>query len=685
MKRKKLLLLLFALAFSGFAFGQLSEGFETWPPTDWTIDQGACSPTNDITQSSTYAHSGTYSARFSSFSSCGSGYDEYLITPQLVTTSGDQTITFWYRRYSSGSEVFKVGWSSTGTDVSTDFTWSSEISDASTTWQQYSKTDLPVGTKYVAIHYYSNYQYYLYVDDVSGPALYVPSCPAPSAQTETNITTNSANLGWTENGTATTWNIEWGPTGFTQGSGTMITGTGSNPYSLTGLTAATTYDWYVQADCGGDQSTWTGPGTFTTTCGTYTPDYLEDFTTFLPNCWDENTGPVTGPTGTSGISAWTSDGFANNGTTGSARINLYSTSHQDWLITPNFDLTGGGFELNFDVAVTTYSGTGSSNMGSDDEVQLLVTTDGGITWSNLMTWNTGNTPSNTGDNTTVDISAYTGNPVQFAFWASDGSVDDTEDYNFYVDNFQVRTPPSCPAPTAQAESNITATSADLDWTNGGSETGWNIEYGPTGFTQGSGTTQAVSSHPYTLTGLTAATTYDWYVQADCGGDQSTWTGPSTFTTACTSVSVSWNEGFEGMPSVGAGIVPNCMAEDGDWATADAPQTYNRDARTGTNYIYTNYSADDWLFSPPIDLTGGTSYDFSFWYVTDGNSGWTTVEAKYGTGQTSGDMTTAIGTPVSGPTNTTYVEYRGSFTPATSGTYLHGNSCSGYLKSLVYYI
>ena len=154
----------------------LSEDFEGYvppsnpfPPTGWTLVQGPCSPTNDITLSSTYAYGGTYSCRFSSMSSCGSGYDEYLITEQLTTTSGDQTVTFWYRRYSSGSETFRVGWSSTGTDVSTDFTWSSDITDASTSWKEYSKTDLPVGTKYVAVHYKSNYQYYLYVDNFTLP------------------------------------------------------------------------------------------------------------------------------------------------------------------------------------------------------------------------------------------------------------------------------------------------------------------------------------------------------------------------------------------------------------------------------------------------------------------------------------------------------------------------------------
>ena len=49
------------------------------------------------------------------------------------------------------------------------------------------------------------------VDDVS---LDIPkSCIDPTTPVVTNITPTSADLGWTENGTATTWEIEWGLVG----------------------------------------------------------------------------------------------------------------------------------------------------------------------------------------------------------------------------------------------------------------------------------------------------------------------------------------------------------------------------------------------------------------------------------------------------------------------------------------
>ncbi|MBU2940616.1 T9SS type A sorting domain-containing protein [Lacinutrix sp. C3R15] len=92
----------------------------------------------------------------------------------------------------------------------------------------------------------------------------ISSCPDPTTLTASNVTETSADLGWTEAGTATTWNIEWGTAPLTQGAGTMVTGITTNPYALTGLTTETEYEYYVQADCGGETSAWSGPYTFST-------------------------------------------------------------------------------------------------------------------------------------------------------------------------------------------------------------------------------------------------------------------------------------------------------------------------------------------------------------------------------------------------------------------------------------
>ena len=53
-------------------------------------------------------------------------------------------------------------------------------------------------------------------------------------------------------------------------------------------------------------------------------------------------------------------------------MNIYFSNQNHWLISPDFDLSGGSYELTMDVAVTEWNLTTSSNMGSDDNVKLLV-------------------------------------------------------------------------------------------------------------------------------------------------------------------------------------------------------------------------------------------------------------------------------------------------------------------------
>ncbi len=88
------------------------------------------------------------------------------------------------------------------------------------------------------------------------------SCPAPTGLNATPTSTTDAQLDWTETGSANAWQIEWGPTGFSQGTGTLVSTT-NKPYFLGGLTAGGVYDFYVRSDCGGgDYSNWSGPFTW---------------------------------------------------------------------------------------------------------------------------------------------------------------------------------------------------------------------------------------------------------------------------------------------------------------------------------------------------------------------------------------------------------------------------------------
>jgi len=109
-------------------------------------------------------------------------------------------------------------------------------------------------------------------------------------------------------------------------------------------------------------------------------------------------------------------------------------------------------------------------------------------------------------------------------------------FEFQLNNLEVVNVEVVQPPTNLINSNVTSSSVELSWTPGGSETEWRIQYGPSGFTLGSGTTIDVTSNPYTLNGLTQLTNYDAYVAAVEGSNISSYDGPTTFTTLAPSVS-----------------------------------------------------------------------------------------------------------------------------------------------------
>jgi len=104
---------------------------------------------------------------------------------------------------------------------------------------------------------------------------------------------------------------------------------------------------------------------------------------------------------------------------------------------------------------------------------------------------------------------------------------ETEDYNVTISAAV-----ACPQPSMLAANAITTNSASLSWNVGCAETLWNVHL----TTAGGGAPVGAPSNPSVTTplpvsSLAPATTYEFYVQADCAANgTSLWTGPFTFTT-----------------------------------------------------------------------------------------------------------------------------------------------------------
>jgi hypothetical protein len=337
-----------------------------------------------------------------------------------------------------------------------------------------------------------------------------------------------------------TWSAVTGATGYRITIGTTTGGTdianntdlgNVTTYTLpTPLLNSTTYYYTINSYSGGATSSSCTVRNFTTVCGVLTPNYTNNFATFPGMCWSLANGgtPATGP-GTGSTNYWAVDGFLNSGTTGAAKINLYTTGSQGWLKSPAFNLSAGGYRVKFDYGLTAYSATTSSTMGSDDVVQFVVSTDGGTTWTVLKTWDTSNTPTNLLNTYIFDLSSYTGANTMFAIYGSDGTVDDTADYEFFVDNFIVETIPTCDVPTSVNSSLVTSVSATISWTAPATApaNGYEYYYSTTNTAPTSGTATTATTQNLTL--LLPQTTYYYWVRSMCSGSQSTWVTGS-FTT-----------------------------------------------------------------------------------------------------------------------------------------------------------
>lgn len=364
------------------------------------------------------------------------------------------------------------------------------------------------------------------------------SCVTPTALGVDNVGATTANLYWTSGG-ASNWDVEYGLSGFTQGSGSVIHAT-NDTLSVTGLTSTTAYEFYVRDSCGlGNSSNWAGPFSFSTgfipptplNCTASTPVtiFSEEFASVGGwtgdinggnDTWEIPGGPTSSNTGPNSEHSGPSGSFMNF-----EASNTAVSSGQ--IVSPAIDLSNaaGDAELSFwmhaygaDMGRLTV-GVGTSATGPFSQV---------FTWAGQYQTG-GNDPW---VNIGADLSSYIGQVIYIQFHQLDSVSGFTGDMS--IDLVEVRACISCPNPSALSASNPSTTGVNLSWTTGGA-TAWQVEYGASGFTPGSGTLLGVTTNPYTVSGLSPNTAYEAYVRDSCGvGDVSGWIGPVSFITACTS-------------------------------------------------------------------------------------------------------------------------------------------------------
>lgn len=442
---------------------------------------------------------------------------------------------------------------------------------------------------------------------------YIPNCAKPTGLAKANVAAHTVDLSWTENGTATAWQIC-----INDDMDHLVDAT-TNPYTLTSLVSETEYTVKVRANCGGSNgvSQWSNVVSFTTTVAcpaptspsvlnssitahtakftwigsNATPDYVvsyrtaaytegfeEEFNTnSIPTGWTRYSGLVDQviagtATLTSGTS-WTTTSYALGSY--NAKLNIFGENCKHWLVTPEISIESG-YSFSFDLALTGYnSSSAASGSCADDRFVVLIYADDA--WTILREWNNSGSTYVYNDIATdgesvndIDISGYVGKTVKFAFYGEstasggdndlhidnvavgiahdagtwqtvdvDDSGDDTpaaektltglvaekkydvkvkanctassDGYSLETSIVTFTTDIACKKPTTLAADATGATTVTLSWTNGEEgQNAWQICI--------NGDEEhlvAANANPFTVEGLTPATTYSFKVRANC--------------------------------------------------------------------------------------------------------------------------------------------------------------------------
>ena len=332
------------------------------------------------------------------------------------------------------------------------------------------------------------------------------TCVRPNVYV-TETSTNSVTLDWAPGDTESAWDVEYSVDNITwTDAGTANT----HPYEVSGLNSDTRYYFRVRSNCGSEVSDWSAASA-RTECGPITQlPYFNNFdevitmdgTAFI-TCWSRYT--------TNPERVVRCYGSATHSGSYSLDFN-YSPSCTTAAVTPMIDASIPLNMVMLDFWAYSSLGQGWMEVGtmsdpndfSTYEFYDTVRLSAASTWENLI----------------IDFSNYSGTNQYIAFLEINGT---TTSYIF--DDFTIGYSTTCFHPTNLAVDALSSTTVTLSWTEAGSATSWEIEYGPAGFAPGTGTTVSADAIPFTVDNLTPATTYDFYVSANCGGEVSTPFGP----------------------------------------------------------------------------------------------------------------------------------------------------------------
>lgn len=405
--------------------------------------------------------------------------------------------------------------------------------------------------KYISFFSYiitntSAYYNYAYIDSVAVEV--IPACQRPNNLAAANVQTYSADLVWHDRSNATRWIVEYGPRGFALGTGTSFT-TYNNPHTLSGLMPSSEYEFYVRAFCSGtDTSQWARtPGIFNTLQNPAPVPYFWDCEDSIEWAnWQTNSNNhvnwYRGTAAGNGTPGFSNDTAAVYVSVDSGRT--YSTDATSLIVNASCyrDFDFGTIDSSYILSFRAKAG-GTVSQGYDglmvfmvDPSIPVVASSANITspWGDVRTlsplvtvrvnplWNTYN----------VVLDTLTGIHRFAFFWFNQATHSTTYPFTggpAAIDDIRIQYA-DCPRPAGVTASNVTMSTADINW-HGPSYGIYHVSYrsvtGGTTFV-----TDTVVGNSYRLTNLMPGSTYNIQIRRSCDSvTNSTYSTPLTFTTA----------------------------------------------------------------------------------------------------------------------------------------------------------
>ena len=342
-----------------------------------------------------------------------------------------------------------------------------------------------------------------------------------------NVYYDSISFSWSTG--IATYDIMFDQGLFMLGSGHRDTTVQDTSFSLSNLTPNTLYCFYIKKHCGlSDSSIWAGPYLIRTACKVSAP-FFEEFNDIeVPDCWRtfNRTRSISKQafwqTTRFSWPAYGAAGIRNNSNGGGYAIGVDGSNYSSMdtaiiLETPFIDVSSlWKPTLSFDSFM--------NNINSPDNQTLFVDLFNGVKW--LRSIDTINTNDSTWVISIVPLdNLFSQDIIKIRFRVDKTTANIPYYSDVLIDNVRINDL-DCNKPDSLTSTALNKDSVELRWYSSNSNSFSILEYGPSGFLRGTGTT-LITQSPAIIGGLKPIL-YDFYVQDTCGGDTTPYVGPEHF-------------------------------------------------------------------------------------------------------------------------------------------------------------